>query len=116
MIRAAQTAESTTSDDSLSACMSMAFAAHIVEAIKGTPSNRHAVRLVLRIQEEFSIICPCCKERRPVSAISRWYARGVCNLARCVAFDELVQELKKRFNDHLPRCPRCGRLASDNGE
>ena len=116
MLQTAQSAEVATPNASLAMRISMVFAAHVVEGIERTASNREVVDAVLRIQEDMRAICYDCNERWPISIISRAYARRVCNLARSVPFDELVQELRRRFNDQFPRCPRCGCRVAASGE
>lgn len=92
-----------------------AFASHIVNGIEHNASNREVVETVLRIQKDLRAVCCQCGKKWPVTFISRSYARRVCNLARSVAFHELMQELGRRLNGHIPQCPRCGRAGDDPG-
>ncbi len=115
MIQIAQTASIKPMASSPKVSIPVMYARHIINATSRTTNNREAVETVLSLQKDMHARCCKCGEKWPATFMSRSYARRVCNLARSIAFHELVQELKKRLHGRLPQCPRCGHADDDLG-
>lgn len=96
-------------------CVTGVFAACILKGTENGVSRKRAFDAVLNIQTRMRAICPQCGEVWRVTPISRSYARRVCNLARTVSLHELMQELERHLNGHVPRCPRCGHSGDARG-
>jgi len=85
------------------------LAACVARSIERGESQEWFLHSLLETQEHLHAICPRCGGTWKLNLVSKTYTRRIYNLARSVAFPELAQELERRLNICVSRCPRCER-------